>query len=88
MTPVRKHPVWHQTPAMDTDNRPRPICVAETAAGLMLKLKGRRRVLCLPWARAWLAAARLAADAELATRQATRGSARRRRVRRGVLALA
>lgn len=65
MTTIRYKmtPTWHQTGLTDSASG-RPYCVAETPANLLIRLKGTRQVLKLPWTlvylkAAWVEAARL-----------------------------
>lgn len=56
-------PVWHETGLVDSGTG-RPFCVAESPTALLMRLKGTRQVLALPWGvayikAAWLEAARL-----------------------------
>jgi hypothetical protein len=55
----RSKPVWHETGLIDASGR--PYCVAETPASLLVRLKGTRQVLALPWSLAYLKAAWLEA---------------------------
>lgn len=82
MTTVRPNPVWHET-AEVVDGR--AICIAECPCGLLLRLKGQRSKLLLPWQTAYLKAATLAADS-LRTIAANHRRAVPR-VRRGALAI-
>lgn len=52
----RMRPVWHETGLIDSQTG-RPFCVAETPANLLVRLKGTRQVLTLPWSIAYLKAA-------------------------------
>jgi hypothetical protein len=51
-------PVWHETGAIDGMTG-RPYVVAETPINLLMRLKGTRQVLSLPWSVAYLRAAQL-----------------------------
>jgi hypothetical protein len=53
-------PTWHQTGA---DCQGRAICVAESPHNLLLRLKGTRQILRLPWGVALVKAAMLEASA-------------------------
>jgi hypothetical protein len=68
-------PRWRQTAA---EERGRPVCVALQPHSLLLRLKGKRMILEMPFASAWTTAAGLAARVEIAPRF-------RRNVRRGAL---
>jgi len=61
MTKVRykSNPTWHETHTV-TDGR--AICVAETPSNLLLRLKGTRQILELPWSMAYLRAATMRAQ--------------------------
>lgn len=68
MTPIRfrMKPTWHQTGTIDSGTN-RPYVVAETPANLLIRLKGKRQVLRLPWTlcylkAAWVEAARIKMD--------------------------
>jgi len=52
--------VWHETGLVDSHSG-RPYLVAESPASLLIRLKGTRQVLSLPWNIAYLRAATLAA---------------------------
>lgn len=62
MTPIRfkSKPVWHETGIIDRMSG-RAFAVAETPAALLVRLKGTRTVLELPWSVAYLRAAQLKA---------------------------
>lgn len=70
----REKPVWHETGATVQGA---PVLAAEQPESLLLRLKGTRQTLALPWANAYLRAAQLQADANV--------SRKRHTVRRGVL---
>lgn len=74
----RPKPVWHDTGTLG--ERCRTILAAETPAALLLRLKGTRTVLALPWRAAYMKAVWLAADAKRAARKT-------RSVKRGELAV-
>jgi hypothetical protein len=50
------NPTWHQTGMVDSYTG-RAYLVAETPANLLIRLKGTRQVLKLPWGMAYLRAA-------------------------------
>ncbi len=75
--PFGKH-VYHQT---DSRCEGRPLLVAETADALLLRLKGCREVLALPWSIAHIKAAYLAADHKKQQQH------RKSSIKRGILAL-
>lgn len=52
----RSRPVWHETALFDHSSG-RAYCVAETPVNLLVRLKGTRQVLKLPWSLAYLKAA-------------------------------
>lgn len=62
MTQVKRRskPVWHECGALDRISG-RSYCVAETPAALLIRLKGTRTTLELPWGMAYLRAAQLKA---------------------------
>lgn len=62
MTPIKAkdNPVYHESRAA-IDGR--AICVAETPGALLLRLKGTRQVLSIPWSVAYVKAAQIEADA-------------------------
>lgn len=77
-------PVWHETHTVTKPPKPGIICVAETPSNLLLRLKGRRAVLKLPWESAFDKAIMLAVrDAALAKINRKR---RARSIRRGIFA--
>lgn len=80
MTRVRRRPrpVWHQTDVSVDDGR--PLCVAERPTCLLLRPKGTRKFLMIPWSTVYLRAAVLRAE-----EQAKAKRNRRRTVARGVL---
>ncbi len=57
--PHRDNPVYHETRLLQDG---RAIIVAETPNALLLRLKGTRQVLSLPWSKAFLVAATMEAD--------------------------
>lgn len=75
MTPCRfrTKPVFHETRTM---SQGRVLCVAETPSNLLIKRKGTREVLELPWALAYLRAATIKASA-IAVEKVNRRRARR-----------
>jgi hypothetical protein len=79
----RTKPIWHETGLLDSLSG-RPFLVAEAPTELLIRLKGTRQVLSLPWNIAWLRAATLAATMN----RLNKINAKRRRasVRRGALA--
>lgn len=85
MTRIRykTKPTWHETGLLDSMSG-RNYLVAETPTKLMLRLKGTRQMLELPWNVAWFRAATLAAT----MKQLNKVNAKRRArsVRRGALA--
>ena len=50
MTKIRYriNPVWHETNLVDSQSG-RPFCVAERPSHLLIRLKGTRTVVSLPW---------------------------------------
>lgn len=74
-------PVRRET---DVTHDGRPIIVAMSSEGIVLREKGRRTTYTLPYRYAFVQAARLHADAKLAAKRAARG-AKPRRVRRSLL---
>ena len=60
MTPIRQRfkPVWHETGYAD---RGRAMVVAETPHNLLIRLKGTRQVMQLPWSMIYLKAAQTTA---------------------------
>jgi len=62
MTRIKyKHkPVWHESGLLDRQSG-RMFCVAETPVNLLIRLKGTRTILELPWSLAYLRAAYLKA---------------------------
>jgi len=79
-TRYRQKPVWHETAAAyGAAGKSRAICVAESATALLVKLKGTRTVLSLPYTTAYERAAALAADLSVCV------VPRRRNVKRGQL---
>jgi len=56
----RMRPIWHETGLVESTSG-RPYLVAESPAELLLRLKGTRQTLRLPWNVAFLRAATLAA---------------------------
>jgi hypothetical protein len=56
----RHRPVWHETGLIDSHSG-RKLCVAESPAALLIRLKGTRQQLELPWNIAWFRAATLKA---------------------------
>ena len=71
-------PVWHETEVV-MDGR--TVLVSERPACLLLRLKGTRQTLMLPWNVAYVRAAFLYSENARATKKK-----RRRAVQRGVLA--
>lgn len=70
----RDKPVWHETGETFENSS---VLVAEEPDALLLRLKGTRQTLRLPWRQAYIKAAFLAADLNVARRKT--------QVRRGVL---
>lgn len=70
MTKVKQRlrPVWHETQTV-IDGR--PLCVAERPTCVMLRLKGTRQTLMLPWSVAFIKAATIRAT-EIARAKANR----------------
>jgi hypothetical protein len=56
----KDRPIWHETGLIDSGTG-RPYLVAESPANLLIRLKGTRQALSLPWNLAYLRAATLAA---------------------------
>jgi hypothetical protein len=54
----RSKPVWHETGMHESG---RPLLVAESPCNLLIRRKGTRQVLSLPWTMAYLRAATLEA---------------------------
>lgn len=54
----RSRPVWHETGLIDRMSG-RMYVVAESPASLLIRLKGTRTILDLPWSMAFLRAAQL-----------------------------
>jgi hypothetical protein len=71
-------PVWHET---DIVIDGRPCLVSERPACLLLRLKGTRSTLMLPWGVAFIKAAMLRAEAQVKSKVGRR----RRSVTRGTL---
>lgn len=70
-------PVWHETGLLDKSSG-RFYCVAETPANLLLRMKGTRQVLSIPWSvvfikAAWMEAARLKLAKKTAKAEARKG---------------
>lgn len=61
MTQVKRNGAWHETVSVQAQSG-RKICIAETEAGLMLKLKGTHTQVLLPWGTAFEKACQLEAD--------------------------
>lgn len=59
-TQFRAHPIWHETSA-EYDGR--TLLVSESASCLMLRLKGTREIVELPYVTAFLKATMLKAEA-------------------------
>jgi hypothetical protein len=78
MTKCRVNAVWHET---GETYGGRAILVAESPLAMLLRLKGTRQKLAVPWRVAWLRGSQL----EAARRQGEKVN-RRRSVRRGALA--
>jgi hypothetical protein len=51
--------VYHESPAVEDG---RAVCVAETPAGMLLRLKGTRQSVLMPWGLAYQTAARIEAE--------------------------
>jgi hypothetical protein len=77
---LKAHPTWHETGCLDRQSK-RPILAAEEPQCLLLRLKGTRQILRLPWNTAWTRAAWIAGGVALQER------CRRRRIRRGIFVL-
>lgn len=59
----RVNPVWHETnAAVAAPGGQRQLLVSENPYGLHLRLKGTRQKLFIPWATAYLHAARIEAE--------------------------
>lgn len=52
----KSKPVWHETGLRDSGTG-RAYCVAESPTALLIRLKGTRQVLTLPWTVAYIKAA-------------------------------
>jgi hypothetical protein len=76
MTRIKRDdkPRWRETAITE---RGRALCVANTPTELLIRAKGTRTVIPIPWALVWLRACEL---------QALHLSTRRPRIRRGALA--
>jgi hypothetical protein len=59
----RSKPCWHESEVIDWQTG-RTFCVAESPAALLIRLKGKRQTLSLPWSIAYLRAATLKASAD------------------------
>lgn len=59
----RSKPCWHESEVIDRQTG-RTFCVAESPAALLIRLKGKRQTLSLPWAVAYLRAATIKASAD------------------------
>lgn len=83
MTRIRykSKPVWHETGQLDGITH-RPYLVAESPAALLIRLKGTRTVLELPWSMAYLRAATLRATLDALNKINARRK-RRHQVTRG-----
>ena len=57
----KSKPTWHETGVVDRSSG-RPILVAESPVSLLVRLKGTRQVLKVPWEMAYLRAAYAEAD--------------------------
>lgn len=57
----RDKPLWHESHAAE---KGREICAAEAPHNCLLRLKGTRQVLSIPWSAIYLWAARHEAEAE------------------------
>lgn len=77
----RSRPVWHETGLVDSQTG-RPFLVAESPSALLLRLKGTRQVLSLPWNIAYLRAATLQAQMNQLNK-INRKRASKREVKRG-----
>jgi hypothetical protein len=73
----RSKPVWHQSGTADSQSG-RPILAAESPSYLLVRLKGTRQVLRLPWSLVYLRAA----VAEVATQRLMKIN-KRRAIKRG-----
>lgn len=82
MTSIRykSKPVWHQTGLLDRSSG-RAICVAESPAALLIRLKGTRTTVQLPWNLCYLHGAFALANANRVAKKS------RKSVRRGALAM-
>lgn len=78
---LKIRPVWHETSTI-IDNR--ALCVAERPSCVLLRLKGTRTTLMLPWSAVFLRAATMRAQEQVKAKLNRRGS-RGRNVARGVL---
>jgi hypothetical protein len=86
ITLTRKSP-WRQTAALARDGpESRAILAAMEPGCLVLRLKGTRREVRVPWATLYVRACMDQADALRAARRSKPGRNRSRPVRRGVLA--
>lgn len=79
----KDRPTWHQTGLVD-DITGRPYLVAQTPTALLIREKGRRDSLRLPWNIAYFRAATLRAYELRCEKREKKAS--RKRVRRGALA--
>lgn len=73
---MKDKPTWHETGLTDHSTG-RKICVAETPVNLLVRLKGTRTALQLPWSLAYLKAADLTAMELMKQRKQRRASVRR-----------
>ena len=67
---------WRETQALTRDRRIRAVCVALTPTALLLRQKGTRTVVSLPYGAAYQYAARLEADRRIEQRRRRRSVAR------------
>ena len=65
-------PRWRETEVVIRDRRVRPLVVAAQPSALMLRLKGTRGTLSIPYSPAYQLAARLEADRIRAEKKAAR----------------